>query len=237
MASARCSMRLTSMVGLLERVWTLPSRRGYGWDAGGGGRTLLVRTSGLVLTWKLWKFRLGNENACIRKWDDVSGKFSSVIKKWGSRFLTLWGKTTVLEGLAESTIWYVAKIYPPSRMVIVSYVVIHLEVYVGWAAGVCVPGNLHVKLFWWWAPHRQHWSKMYSLFDWSSFLFPWFGWERESLTPNNAVFIGINDPSQRWIPVPTVIFQCISTAIFYVSSVNLLCTFLSHAKAWTMIFF
>lgn len=75
------------------------------------------------LTWvntslKIVGLYFGDGNASLKSWDEVSGKFAAVIKKWESRFLTLRGKTTVLESLAVSTIWHVAKIYPPSRAVV-----------------------------------------------------------------------------------------------------------------------
>jgi hypothetical protein len=60
----------------------------------------------------------GDENARAKSWDEVTAKFNSVLKKWESRFLTLRGKKTVIESLAVSTIWHVAKVYPPSREVI-----------------------------------------------------------------------------------------------------------------------
>ena len=60
----------------------------------------------------------GNEDASTKTWNETCGKFSGVIEKWRPRFLTLRGKATVLESLAVSTIWHVAKIYPPCRDVI-----------------------------------------------------------------------------------------------------------------------
>ena len=51
----------------------------------------------------------------MKSWEEVSAKFIAVIKQWESRFLTLRGKVTVLDSLAVSTIWHVAKIYPPPR--------------------------------------------------------------------------------------------------------------------------
>ena len=67
---------------------------------------------------KLVGLHFGDENASIKTWDGVFEKFRSVLKKWEPRFMTLRGKTTVLESLAVSTIWHTAKIYPPSRMII-----------------------------------------------------------------------------------------------------------------------
>ena len=72
------------------------------------------------LTWvntslKIVGLHFGSDDAQIASWKDVSAKFSGVIKKWESRFLTLRGKATVLNSLAASTLWHVAKIYPPSR--------------------------------------------------------------------------------------------------------------------------
>ena len=67
---------------------------------------------------KLVGLHVGDDTASITTWDGVLEKFRSVLKKWEPWFLTLRGKTTVLESLAVSTIWQAAKIYPPSRMII-----------------------------------------------------------------------------------------------------------------------
>ena len=72
------------------------------------------------LTWlttnlKIVGLHFGNDNAKEKSWEEVSEKFISVLNKWKPRFLTLRGKTLILNSLAASTIWRVAKIYPPTR--------------------------------------------------------------------------------------------------------------------------
>ena len=86
------------------------------------GRWRLRSDSPCGLSWlrsclKIVGLHFGDENARVKSWDEVSVKFMPVLKKWEPRFLTLRGKKTVLESLAVSTLWHVAKIYPPSREV------------------------------------------------------------------------------------------------------------------------
>ncbi len=60
----------------------------------------------------------GSDNAKIALWKEISAKFTGVIKKWETWFLTLCGEAMVLNSLAASTLRHVAKIYPPSHEMI-----------------------------------------------------------------------------------------------------------------------
>ena len=65
---------------------------------------------------KIVGLNFGDASACAKTWDEVSAKFMAMLKKWEPRFLTLRGKKTVLESLAVSTLWHVAKVCPLSRI-------------------------------------------------------------------------------------------------------------------------